>query len=77
MNKFALVFKHELRTLVLRKSFLLVLVLVPLVPFVIMTVASFLGAEQSSAIVEEFFIPEEEVMIDGFIDHSACDPGAG
>jgi ABC-2 type transport system permease protein len=70
MNKFALVFKHELRTLVLRKSFLMVLVLVPLVPFVIMSVASFLGVEQSSAIVEEFFIPEEEVMIDGFIDHS-------
>ena len=70
MSKFALVFKHELRTLVLRKSFLLVLVLVPLVPFILMSVASGLGVEQSSAIMEEFFIPEEEVMIDGFVDHS-------
>ena len=70
MSKFALVFKHELRTLVLRKSFLFVLVLVPLVPFILMSVASGLGVEQSSAIMEEFFIPEEEVMIDGFVDHS-------
>ena len=30
MHKFGLVFKHELRTLVLRKSYLIVLVLVPL-----------------------------------------------
>ena len=70
MSKFALVFKHELSTLVLRKSFLLVLVLVPLVPFAVMTAASSLGAEQSSAIVQEFFVPEEEVMVDGFVDHS-------
>jgi len=70
MSKFALVFKHELQTLVLRKSFLLVLVLVPLVPFIVMTAASALGVEQSSAILEEFFIPEEEVLVDGFVDLS-------
>ena len=70
MRKFALVFKHEMRTLVLRKSFLLALVLVPLVPFIVLAVASGLGVEQSSAIVEEFFVPQEEVTVDGFVDHS-------
>lgn len=70
MHKVALVFKHELRTLVLRKSFLLALVLVPLVPFIIMTAASGLGVEQSSAIVEEFLVPEEKIFIDGYVDHS-------
>ena len=70
MHKFSLVFKHELRTLVLRKSFLLVLVLVPLVPFIIMSVASGLGVEQSSEIFEDFFVPEEKVMVDAFVDHS-------
>ncbi len=70
MRKIALVFKHELRTLVLRKSFLLVLVLVPLVPFIILTAASGLGAEQSSAIVEQFLVPEEKIFTDGFVDHS-------
>lgn len=70
MNKFLLVFRHELRTLVLRKSFLIALFLVPLVPFVVMTVASRLGAEQSSAIFEELIVPKEEILIDGFVDHS-------
>jgi ABC-2 type transport system permease protein len=70
MRNFPLVFKHELRTLVLRKSFLLVLVLVPLVPFIIMTVASGLGVEQSSAFMEELLVPEEQEYIEGFVDHS-------
>ena len=70
MDKFLLVFRHELQTLVLRKSFLLALFLVPLVPFVIMMVASSLGAEQSMAIFEELVVPKEEILVDGFVDHS-------
>jgi len=70
MHKFGLVFKHELRTLVLRKSYLIVLVLVPLVPFILMSIASGLGVEQSSEIIEDFFVPEEQVRVDGFVDHS-------
>lgn len=70
MSKFSLVFQHELKTLVLRKSFLLLLILVPLLPFVTLTVLSRFGAERSSAVFEELFVPSEEVMFVGFVDQS-------
>ncbi|MDX9864622.1 MAG: ABC transporter permease [Anaerolineaceae bacterium] len=71
MNKFLLVFQHELKTILNRRSFLLTLFLVPLVAFIVITLVTRLGGgAPTESVVEDLLTAPEERTIMGFVDHS-------
>lgn len=72
MNKFLLVFQHELQTILNRRSFRLTLILVPLVALIVVTLVMRLGgATPSETMMEDLFTPEsEEEVVMGFVDDS-------
>mgnify|MGYP001769519151 CR=1 FL=1 len=73
MNKIITVLKNEFQTVVMRKSFILTLVLLPLTGFAVLLIVS--GLQKSSGveageIIGNLFTPAEEQTIEGYIDHS-------
>jgi len=70
MKKILLVLKHELYTTVMRKSFLLLLFLLPVVGFVVFFVVDKMEGSSGGEAVAEFFSPSAEVGVEGFVDES-------
>ncbi len=71
MNKTWLVLKNEFFTTILRKSFILTLVLLPLTSFIILLVVS--GIQKRSGVdatqvLNEMFIPGKQDVVEGYID---------
>jgi len=73
MNKMLLVLKNEFISVVTRKSFLLILTLIPLTSFIVVMVISGLqkksGADATSAL-ENLFVPQSEPALEGYVDLS-------
>ena len=74
MNKILLVLKNELITVVTRRSFLLTLILVPLVPAVILTVVSSMNKDTSDAIGQIFGGTPAQVA-EGYFDQAGLIQG--
>jgi ABC-2 type transport system permease protein len=70
MNKIILVLKNEFVSIVFRRSFLIVLFILPLVSFVIFMVISEVREEPGESPVSEFFASAPEPEVEGYIDHS-------
>jgi ABC-2 type transport system permease protein len=70
MNKILLIFKNELISVVTRRSFLLTLILVPLVPFLILTILGSIGKENAQAVGQIFSGPTPNQTAEGYIDQS-------
>ncbi len=73
VNKIFTVLKNEFQTVVMRKSFILTLVLLPLTGFVVLLVVSALQKSSGVAAGEflnELFTPEEKQAAEGYIDFS-------
>jgi len=73
MNKILTVLKNEFKTVVMRKSFILTLVLLPLTGFIVLLIVS--GLQKSSGveageILNKIFNPEEKQTIEAYIDLS-------
>lgn len=73
MNKIITVLKNEFQTVVMRKSFILTLVLIPLTGFIVLLIVS--GLQKSSGveageILGNLFSPDEEQTAEGYIDLS-------
>lgn len=70
MSKTWTVFKHELITTVTRRSFLLTLILLPLIPGLIIGVMSLLGEGQTQT-VQDFFAPTSQTASQkGYVDQA-------
>lgn len=69
MSKAWTVFKYELRNTLLRRSFLLTLILVPLVPAIVIGVLGLLNQDQQQA-VTELLTPDVNTLPNGFVDHA-------
>jgi ABC-2 type transport system permease protein len=69
MNKIWLVLSHEIETIVRSRSFILTLILVPLVGFIILFVVSILQRNNPSPDITSLLIPERPPL-KGFVDHS-------
>jgi ABC-2 type transport system permease protein len=70
MKKFLLVFKHELRTVMGRRSYILTLLLLPLIGF---AVTYFLGSSEDSGagnMVNQIFTSPSVQGVEGFVDAS-------
>jgi ABC-2 type transport system permease protein len=72
MDKIWLVLKYDLRGIVLRRSFLLTLFLVPLVGFIVVLVTGSLqeSAPKSEGNLVNEILPSGEDKVEGFVDHS-------
>lgn len=71
MNKIWIVLKTEFINTVSRRSFLLVLILVPLVPAVFVGAFSILGGEQTMEEITQIIQPSPDVVpSEGYIDHA-------
>lgn len=73
MNKIITVLKNEFQTVVMRKSFILTLVLLPLTGFIVLLIVS--GLQKSSGveageIIGKLFNPGEEQLAEAYIDLS-------
>jgi len=69
MNKIWLVLTHEIETIVRSRSFILTLILVPLVGFIILFVVSILQRNNPSPDITSLLLPERPPL-KGFVDHS-------
>lgn len=69
MNKIWLVLTHEIETIVRSRSFVLTLILVPLVGFIILFVVSILQRNNPSPDITSLLLPERPPL-KGFVDHS-------
>lgn len=73
MDKIWLVLKHEFVRIVLRKSFLLTLIGMPLVGFIIILVVGQLNQSAPQAggdIITDIFNPKPELKVEGYVDRS-------
>lgn len=73
MKKVFLVLKHEFITVVLRRSFILTLILIPMVGFLVMTVAHWISASNSTSgtdAISALISPSEANKPEAFIDQS-------
>ena len=73
MDKMLLIFKNELRTFVLRKSFLFVLLLGPAVGLILTLVINSSSASTSDGSpspIAQFFSPEINRSLEGYVDLS-------
>jgi ABC-2 type transport system permease protein len=70
MDKILLILKNELITVVTRRSFLLTLILVPLVPFVVITILNSIGKENAQAVGQIFSGSPDVQTHEGIIDQS-------
>lgn len=62
------VLKHEFITLVTRRSFLITLLVLPLISMGVFLFISYVNRDQEQSPVGNFFAPEIEATIDGYID---------
>lgn len=69
MNKTWLIFKYELISVLTRKSFIITLLLVPIVSTVVMLVIGIFG-QNTGAAIEQLFSPTPHTIVEGFVDHS-------
>lgn len=70
MNRTWTVFKYELINTIARRSFILTLILVPLIPALILGAISILGDPQTQAI-QELFIPDAKISNnEGYVDQA-------
>jgi ABC-2 type transport system permease protein len=69
MTKTWLVLKHEFITTVTRRSFLLSLVLVPVISGLVMLVVSILG-QDTGQIASNLFSPPQKQLVEGFVDQA-------
>ncbi len=70
MNKIWLVLSHEVETIVRSRSFILTLILVPLVGFIILLVVGILQRNNPSPDITSLLLPERPPL-KGFVDHSS------
>lgn len=70
MNKTFTVFKHEIVTTVMRKSFFITLFLIPLVGFLVTIIIGQSKSNPSSSLVNTIFTPKNEIELFGVVDHS-------
>lgn len=70
MNKTRLILINELRTVILRKSFLISLFLLPLIGFGIMFGAQMMQRSQNGFSLEKIFTPSEPPEVEGLVDLS-------
>lgn len=69
MSKTLLVLRQEIRNTILRKSFILTLILVPLIGFLVTWGASALGGEQGGGnFLAEIFTPQQSNLPEGYVD---------
>ncbi len=69
MSKTWLVFRQEIINTIFRRSFILVLILVPLIGFLFTWGASALGGEQGGAnFLAEIFTPQQTTLPEGYVD---------
>lgn len=68
MSKTWLVFRQEIRNTILRKSFILTLILVPLIGFLVTWGASALGGDQGGSLIAEIFTPQQTLLPEGYVD---------
>jgi len=69
MNKMWLVLKHEFITTVTRRSFIISLILVPVVSGLIMLVVSVLG-QNTGQVAANLFNPPQKQPVEGFVDQA-------
>jgi len=70
MNKIRIVFLQELMTVIRSRSFLLTLILIPLVGFIVILVISGLQKNNQATAITDFLTPSQETVIPGVVDHS-------
>ncbi|MEM5776755.1 MAG: ABC transporter permease, partial [Anaerolineaceae bacterium] len=70
MNTIVTVIKHEFTSAVFRRSFLIMLLLVPLVGLGVMLFTSYANGDGQESAVGNMFSTEMEPTVDGYIDHS-------
>lgn len=70
MRNIILVLKNEFISVVFRRSFLIVLFILPLVSFIILMVVSEIREEPAESPVVEFFASAPDPEVEGYIDHS-------
>ncbi|HEY3343767.1 MAG TPA: ABC transporter permease [Anaerolineaceae bacterium] len=71
MEKIWLIFKNELISVITRRSFIITLLLVPLVSAVVMIVISILGKNTGSAVGQIFNGSGPQQLSEGYVDQSA------
>lgn len=70
MNKALVVFKHEFLTILRSKSFLLTLILIPLIGFIVLVVVGRLQENNQGPDLTEIIMPSQEIEAVGFVDKS-------
>jgi ABC-2 type transport system permease protein len=70
MQKILLVFRNELINVITRRSFLLVLVLIPLVSFSVLLVTSLLQKNGAAPSFDSFVNPPAQLSMQGYVDES-------
>jgi ABC-2 type transport system permease protein len=70
MNKIFLVLKYEFLNTITRRSFLLTLILVPLVPALILGGISLFGGEDAAENEGGLFQPSQEQLTEGYVDQA-------
>ena len=70
MNKALVVFKHEFLTILRSKSFLLTLILIPLIGFIVLFVVGRLQENNQGPDLTEIIMPSQEIEAVGFVDNS-------
>lgn len=68
MNKTLIILKNELITVVTRRSYMLTLILVPLIPFVVFTIIGALGANNTAAVGQFLSGTPSNPKPEGYID---------
>ncbi|MEM5774697.1 MAG: ABC transporter permease [Anaerolineaceae bacterium] len=70
MNKILLVLKNEFRTVVLRKSFFITLIVVPVVASIIFAIFGTIGGDQPTSAIGRIIAPPAKVTLEGLVDQS-------
>jgi len=70
MSKIFIVFMHEIRTTVLRKSFIVTLFLIPIIGYIVTLVIGNSQSTTSTSIIQNIFTPKNEVKNFGLVDQS-------
>jgi ABC-2 type transport system permease protein len=70
MRNILLVMKNEIITVVMRRSFFMVLILVPLVPFIFLLIAGQILKSQPEVSFQQILAPNEVDLVEGFVDEA-------
>ncbi len=71
MKNIMTILKHEFITIVSRRSFLITLFLLPLISIGVFLFTNYMNRDQGGNSIAQFFAPEQEATIDGYIDQSS------